>query len=191
MPWAWSNSFNLRFSSTNASRSRDDWEKVSFSRRTSCSRALMYNSLRSRCVLQAKSVMANPLGAKDNTFVLDGLAPACVSWRVCCQASVLFSWVLAHLGESLVQHNCLLWQGRKPRVVFFSPMFLKNPKLASGLLEVVDSLPIKCHCPLLSRSDPKSAKLSLRLPGMLISEKHSDVRREAGEGYSTTRPVGG
>jgi hypothetical protein len=76
-----------------------------------------------------------------------------------------------------------------PRVVFFSPVrLLKKPKFARGLLEL-ESLPIECHCPLPSISDTKPAELPRLL--LLISEKHSDWRREAGEGYSAAAPEGG
>lgn len=53
----------------------------------------------------------------------------------------------------------------------------------------MESLPIDCHWPLLSISDTKPAELPLRL--LLISEKHSDWRREAGEGYSAAPPPDG
>ena len=77
----------------------------------------------------------------------------------------------------------------KPRVVFLSVRPLKKPKFAKGLLEL-ESLPIDCHWPLLSMSDTKPAELPLRL--LLMSEKHSDWRRETGEGYSAAvGPDGG
>jgi hypothetical protein len=52
MPWAMSSSLRRRFSSAKASLSRVVEANVSLRRRTSCSRALMYISLRSRCVLE-------------------------------------------------------------------------------------------------------------------------------------------
>lgn len=51
IPCAMRSSFNLRFSSANVSRSRVVLANISLSRNTSCSRALMYISFRSRCVL--------------------------------------------------------------------------------------------------------------------------------------------
>lgn len=77
----------------------------------------------------------------------------------------------------------------KPLVVFLSVRLLKNPNCAKGLF---DSLPIDCHCPVLSMSDANPAKLPLLLLLILISEKHSEGRREAaGEGYSLAAPGGG
>lgn len=77
----------------------------------------------------------------------------------------------------------------EPLVVFLSVKLLKKPNWARGLFV---SLPIDCHCPVLSISDAKPAKLPLLLLFMLISEKHSEGRREAaGEGYSLTAPGGG
>jgi hypothetical protein len=113
----------------------------------------------------------------------------CVPLRLTIQLlSPCQSWLAVGLGTSplcrLAICACMsialdvssVW--RKPRVVFFSVKFLKNPNCASGLL---DSLPIDCHCPVLSISDAKPARLPRLL--VLMSDKHSDARREAvGEG---------
>jgi hypothetical protein len=77
----------------------------------------------------------------------------------------------------------------EPLVVFFSVKLLRNPNCANGLF---DSLPIDCHCPVLSISDAKPATLSLLLLHLLISEKHAEGRREAaGEEQSLAAPAGG
>jgi hypothetical protein len=51
MPCCARSCFNWRFSSAMASLSRETVLKFSFSRKTSCSSALIYSSFRSRCVL--------------------------------------------------------------------------------------------------------------------------------------------
>jgi hypothetical protein len=87
-------------------------------------------------------------------------------------------WCLTIWLKSVVRKYGLVLH--KPRVVFFSVRLFKKPNCANGLF---DSLPIDCHCPVLSMSDAKPAKLPLLLLSMLISEKHSEGRREAaGEG---------
>jgi hypothetical protein len=53
--WA-SSCFNWRFSSPRLSLSRVMLLKFSFNRKTSCSRALMYNSFRSRWVLKSRQL---------------------------------------------------------------------------------------------------------------------------------------
>lgn len=64
-------------------------------------------------------------------------------------------------------------------------------KFPSGLLES-ELLPIDCQCPLFSISDAKPAVLPLRLPAASEAmEKHSEARRDTGEGYSTGAPAGG
>ena len=60
MPCAASSSFSLRFSSAYASRSLAVLEKTSLRRKTSCSRALIYISFRSRWVLVPLSESYHP-----------------------------------------------------------------------------------------------------------------------------------
>jgi hypothetical protein len=172
-----SSSFNRRFSSAKASRSRDVLANDSFKRSTSCSSALMYISFLSRWVLESESVR----------YMLSGktLLPLRLTIKL---LSPCQSWLAVGLGTSslcrLAICACMsivpsvLCRSYKPRVVFFSVKFLKNPNCASAPL---DSLPTDCHCPVLSISDAKPAKLPRLL--LLMSEKHSDARREAvGEG---------
>jgi hypothetical protein len=187
MPWAMSNSLSRRFSSAKASLSLEVAANVSLRRITSCSRALMYSSFLSRCVLAESQLHSFARCTAEITSVPADLAPVAVLRLACCLVWDLSFSVVDHL--ILISYAQVAVVINKPRVVFFSVRLLKKPNCANGLF---DSLPIDCHCPVLSMSDAKPAKLPLLLLPMLISEKHSEGRREAaGEGYSLVAPAGG
>jgi hypothetical protein len=92
-----SNSLSRRFSSAKASLSLEVTANVSLRRITSCSRALMYSSFLSRCVLDESQLHVVAHCIAEVTSVPDDLAPDVVSRLACCLASGLSSSALDHL----------------------------------------------------------------------------------------------
>ena len=99
IPWAMSKSLSRRFSSAKASLSLEVAANVSLRRITSCSRALIYNSFLSRCVLVKGQLHDVAHCLDEGTSVPDDSAPVAVSWLVCYRAWVLFSLVFDHLAQ--------------------------------------------------------------------------------------------
>jgi hypothetical protein len=92
-----SNSLSRRFSSAKASLSLEVAANVSLRRITSCSRALIYSSFLSRCVLAKSQLHDVAHCIAEVTSVPADSAPADVSRLACCLASDLSSSAVDHL----------------------------------------------------------------------------------------------
>lgn len=104
-----------------------------------------------QCVISRVAFLSLPL-----CLAVQLLSPCQGRFAVRFRSSSL--WRLAILQESVTDRAKTMVD--KPLVVFLSVRLLKNPNCAKGLF---DSLPIDCHCPVLSMSDANPAKLPLLL----------------------------
>jgi septum formation topological specificity factor MinE len=143
MPWLARRSLSRRFSSAMESRSLVVVVNISLRRSTSCSRALMYISLRSRCVLNVGQYVQvdkddsqwSLVSIDRRTSVLVCSIPVDESKQVYCQAWDLFFWEAGHLR--IVSTICSMFASHDiPFVCFLSLLkFLRKLSWLNGLAE--------------------------------------------------------